>query len=61
MDYSLGEYKYENLKIYKKTWWRFYKYKCIDKTEYNEIDGVRRVNELCGIKNNSTRYTAIYR
>ncbi len=61
MEYVLGEYKYENLKIYKKSWWCFYRYRCIDETEYNEIEGVRRVNELCGIENNSVRYDALYR
>lgn len=47
MIYNLGNYRYKNFKLYKRIW-RFF-YKCIDKGPYNYQEGVRKVNELCGI------------
>ena len=48
MVYNLGDYRYKNFEIYKRTWWCFYK--CIDKGPYSRMIGIRKVNELCGIK-----------
>lgn len=45
--YNLGNYRYKNLGIYKKVFW--FIYKCIDKGPYSYLQGVKRVNELCGI------------
>ena len=50
MVYNLGNYRYKNFQIYKQIWWCFYK--CIDKKPYSWKMGVRKINELCGIKEN---------
>jgi len=47
MRYNLGDYRYDNFKIYRKWWWFFYL--CIDEGPYPYIEGVVEVNRLCGI------------
>ena len=50
-DYYLGNYKYKVAtgKVYKKVFWFFYK-KVSDRVYKKYIDGVKAVNELCGIE-----------
>jgi hypothetical protein len=47
MRYNLGDYRYDNFKIYKRCLWFFYV--CIDEGPYPYIEGVTEVNRLCGI------------
>ena len=48
MIYNLGEYRYKAGKIYRKTFLCFYK--CIDRGPYGFMEGIRRVNRLCGVE-----------
>lgn len=57
MIYNLGRYRWKNFKIYKQVWWIFYK--CIDEGPYSREMGVRKVNELCGIKEEETDYSQL--
>lgn len=48
MPYNLGKYRLaDNGKIYRVRWWWFNK--LIDSGTYSWREGVRKVNELCGI------------
>ena len=47
MRYNLGNYRYDNGKIYKKVWWFFYK--CIDHGPYDYLRGTCIVNKLCNV------------
>lgn len=57
MIYNLGKYRYKNFKIYEQIWWIFYK--CIDKGLYGVDVGIRKVNELCGIKEEEVDYSKL--
>jgi len=48
MVYNLGNFRYKNGKIYKKVWW--FIYRCWDSDHCGYLDGVRKVNKLCGIE-----------
>lgn len=48
MKYNVGNYRYNNGKIYKQVWW--FLFKCIDEGPYNWKEGVKRVNFLAGIR-----------
>ena len=47
MVYNLGNFRYKNGKIYKKVWWIFFR--CVDTNHCSYLNGVRKVNRLCGI------------
>ena len=47
MPYNLGDYRYNKGKIYQQVFWFWYT--CIDSGPYTYMQGVREVNELCGI------------
>ena len=47
MRYNLGDFRYDNGRIYKRIWW--FIYLCVNKGPYSHKEGVRKVNELCEI------------
>ncbi len=51
MRYNLGNYRYENggILVRKRFLKIFHYYSCIDSGPYSYLDGVRRVNSICGI------------
>ena len=48
MRYNLGNYRYDNGKVYVKWWW--FIYRVIDEGPMSYMDGVKMVNSLAGVE-----------